>query len=83
MAGVAPLLPETAPFNAAQRAWLNGWLAGYYAVPAGVPEAPQAEVEEQPWHDMTLPLEERLRLAAGRPLRQQLMAAMAQQDCGQ
>jgi sulfite reductase (NADPH) flavoprotein alpha-component len=85
MAGVTPLLPETAPFNAAQRAWLNGWLAGYYALPSAVAETPQAEaeVEERPWHDMTLRLEERLRLAAGRPLRQQLMAAMAQQDCGQ
>lgn len=26
-----PILPETAPFNAEQRLWLNGFLAGYFA----------------------------------------------------
>ncbi len=36
-----------------------------------------------PWHDQTLPLAERMKLAQGRPLRRRLMAAMAQQDCGQ
>ncbi len=80
-----PLIPESAPFNGAQRAWLDGWLAAYYG--AGRPIAAasaEAEVEEDfPWHDMSLPLEERLQLATARPLPQQLMAAMAQQDCGQ
>ena len=32
---------------------------------------------------MTLPLDERMQLAEGRPLPQRLMAAMAQLDCGQ
>jgi sulfite reductase (NADPH) flavoprotein alpha-component len=36
-----------------------------------------------PWHDQTLPLAERMKLAEGRPLQRRLMAAMAQQDCGQ
>src|SRR5262247_1670270 len=36
-----------------------------------------------PWHDQTLPLGERMTLAEGRPLRRRMMAAMAQQDCGQ
>jgi sulfite reductase (NADPH) flavoprotein alpha-component len=36
-----------------------------------------------PWHDQTLPLAERMKLADGRPLARRLMAAMAQQDCGQ
>jgi sulfite reductase (NADPH) flavoprotein alpha-component len=36
-----------------------------------------------PWHDQTLPLPERMKLAEGRPLRRRMMAAMAQQDCGQ
>jgi len=36
-----------------------------------------------PWHDQTLPLAERMKLANGRPLRRRMMAAMAQQDCGQ
>ena len=38
---------------------------------------------EAPWHDQSLPLNERMTLAEGRPLRRRLMAAMAQQDCGQ
>ncbi|MDB5602485.1 MAG: NAD(P)H-dependent nitrite reductase flavoprotein subunit [Xanthobacteraceae bacterium] len=38
---------------------------------------------ESPWHDQTLPMSERMELAQGRPLRRRLMAAMAQQDCGQ
>ena len=36
-----------------------------------------------PWHDQTLPLAERITMAEGRPLRRRMMAAMAQQDCGQ
>jgi sulfite reductase (NADPH) flavoprotein alpha-component len=42
-----------------------------------------ADDGEAPWHDQTLPLPERMKLAEGRPLRRRLMAAMAQQDCGQ
>jgi sulfite reductase (NADPH) flavoprotein alpha-component len=46
-----------------------------------------AQVDESedgaPWHDQTIPLDERMRLADGRPLRRRMMAAMAQQDCGQ
>jgi sulfite reductase (NADPH) flavoprotein alpha-component len=38
---------------------------------------------EAPWHDPSLPLVERMAIAEGRPLRRRLMAAMAQQDCGQ
>jgi sulfite reductase (NADPH) flavoprotein alpha-component len=87
----APIIPDSAPFDAAERAWLNGWLAAYYgegsdAVPAAAPGSPAtapAEDENPPWHDMTLPLDERLKLAEGRALPQRLMAAMAQQDCGQ
>ncbi|WP_135468038.1 sulfite reductase subunit alpha [Crenalkalicoccus roseus] len=84
-----PMIPESAPFTPAQRAWLNGFLAGLYggAAAAGAsavsPSAPAAEPEDFPWHDPTLDLEERLRLAEGRPLARRLMAAMAQLDCGQ
>jgi sulfite reductase (NADPH) flavoprotein alpha-component len=90
----APLLPETAPFSATQRAWLNGWLAAFCGVLSGTAAEPlpadasaasasAAEDENLPWHDMALPLDERMALAEGRPLEQRLMAAMAQQDCGQ
>jgi sulfite reductase (NADPH) flavoprotein alpha-component len=36
-----------------------------------------------PWHDQTIPLAERMKLASSKPLRWKMMAAMAQQDCGQ
>jgi sulfite reductase (NADPH) flavoprotein alpha-component len=49
--------------------------------------APAGNVEDDdggaPWHDQTLPIAERMKLADGKPLRWKMMAAMAQQDCGQ
>jgi sulfite reductase (NADPH) flavoprotein alpha-component len=35
------------------------------------------------WHDPAMPIDERMRLAEGRSLHMRLMAALAQQDCGQ
>lgn len=91
-----PVLPESAPFTPAQRAWLNGFFAGLLGLGgegnghAVVPAATSAtalsgatEVEEEfPWHDATLPIAERLALAEDRPFERKLMAAMAQLDCG-
>ena len=86
-AAAIPLIPETAPFSAEQRAWLNGFFAGLFgAGGAPVPAAevmPPAAAEDFPWHDAALALDERMKLAAGRPLARRLMAAMAQLDCGQ
>src|ERR1035438_6243774 len=82
-----PLIPDNAPFSPAQRAWLNGFLAGLYggapgaAVPAAASTPP--EPEDFPWHDPAMELPERMTLAEGRPLPQMLMAAMGQLDCGQ
>jgi sulfite reductase (NADPH) flavoprotein alpha-component len=81
-----PLIPENAPFPPEQRAWLNGFLAGLYGgASATTPMAlAEAEPEEDfPWHDPAMELDERLQLAAGKPLKRRLMAAMAQLDCGQ
>ncbi|GLK72410.1 sulfite reductase subunit alpha [Ancylobacter dichloromethanicus] len=84
------LMPETAPFSEEQRAWLNGFFAAVLA-----PAAPAAgaamdvaalappEDDGAPWHDPAMPLDERMSLAEGRPLPRRMMAAMAQQDCGQ
>jgi sulfite reductase (NADPH) flavoprotein alpha-component len=47
------------------------------------PAGQDADDGEAPWHDQSLPLAERMKLADGRPLRRRMMAAMAQQDCGQ
>jgi sulfite reductase (NADPH) flavoprotein alpha-component len=87
---ICPRLPENAPFTPSQRAWLDGFVAGWFSLTAEIPVEPPppeppaaAESEEFPWHDPTLALEERLALAEGRPPEQVLMAAMAQLDCGQ
>jgi sulfite reductase (NADPH) flavoprotein alpha-component len=83
-----PLIPESAPFTPEQRAWLNGFLAGLYGgaasgTPNASPAPPPPPAEDFPWHDPALELEERLKLAEGKPLSRRLMAAMAQLDCGQ
>ncbi len=86
---VVPVLPESAPFSPAQRAWLNGFFAGAFGVaPNGATQpalaaapAPVAE-EDFPWHDPALPMEDRLKLADGKALDRRLMASMAQLDCG-
>lgn len=88
-----PVIPESAPFTAAQRAWLNGFFAGMFgaqvsassaaSAPLAEAAAPIAEEEEaMPWHDAALSMEERLKLADGKPRERVLMAAMAQLDCG-
>ena len=89
------LIPPNAPFTPEQRAWLSGFFAGFAAPDDSsiTPLSPEANAAvmagadsddgEAPWHDQTLALELRMQLAQGRPLRRRLMAAMAQQDCGQ
>jgi sulfite reductase (NADPH) flavoprotein alpha-component len=95
---VASIVPENAPFTTEQRLWLNGFFAGLLegdvaalsakdasALLPGVDVgSPAAEVDDgAPWHDQTMPLVDRMKLADGRPLRRKMMAAMGQQDCGQ
>lgn len=89
------LIPDSAPFSPEQRAWLSGFFAGFAAPDNALvtPLSPQASAalmegasideREAPWHDQTLALDVRMTLAEGRPLRRRMMAAMAQQDCGQ
>jgi sulfite reductase (NADPH) flavoprotein alpha-component len=86
-------LPDSAPFTEEQRAWLNGFIAGMLgmeralaaqAAPATVAAATPAAIEDElPWHDPTLALDERMKLAEGRTIPLRLMAAMGQLDCGQ
>ena len=52
-------------------------------MPGGAAAFQAPDDDGAPWHDQTLPLAERMKLADGRPLARRLMAAMAQQDCGQ
>jgi sulfite reductase (NADPH) flavoprotein alpha-component len=93
------LLPESAPFTPEQRAWLDGFfIAALGLADSGITplspqdaaaimaggSAPAVEVDDgAPWHDQTMPMAERMKLADGKPLRRRMMAAMGQQDCGQ
>jgi sulfite reductase (NADPH) flavoprotein alpha-component len=88
------IIPSSAPFSEAQRSWLNGFFAGLLTegpTPLSVEQgavamqgpAGDGDDGEAPWHDQTLPIADRMKLAEGRPVRRRMMAAMAQQDCGQ
>jgi sulfite reductase (NADPH) flavoprotein alpha-component len=89
------IIPPSAPFSEAQRSWLNGFFAGLLSTDAPAPlsaeqgaavlQGPAGDGDdgEAPWHDQTMPIADRMKLAEGRPMRRRMMAAMAQQDCGQ
>jgi sulfite reductase (NADPH) flavoprotein alpha-component len=92
------LLPENAPFTQEQRIWLSGLFAGLLGIDQAVRPLSAEETaalvpglggatgaDEGPvtWHDPGIPIDERMKLADGRSLHMRLMAAMAQQDCGQ
>ncbi len=84
------IIPNSAPFSEAQRSWLNGFFAGLLSdaptplsAEQGAAVMGDGDDGEAPWHDQTMPIADRMKLAEGRPLRRRFMAAMAQQDCGQ
>lgn len=55
------------------------------ALLTGSPNGESAAAEEEedfPWHDPNLEIDERLKLAEGKPLERRMMAAMAQLNCG-
>jgi len=88
------MIPDEAPFSPEQRAWLNGFFAGLLSLDTS-PGATRAGAlpdvaanalageDGAPWHDASMPIDERMKLAEGKALPRQLYAAMAQQDCGQ
>ena len=104
---IPSFIPESAPFTAEQRTWLNGLFAGLFGLEETVTPLSAAEVAKllpgllagaasagrkpdgrevddgAPWHDPAMPLPDRMKLAESQPLPRRLMAAMAQQDCGQ
>ena len=76
-AGLFGLEEGVVPLSSAEVATL---LPGF--IDAGVP--PAAELDDgAPWHDPAMMLPDRMKLAEVMPLRRRMMAAMAQQDCGQ
>lgn len=94
---LSSIVPDSAPLTTEQRNWLNGFFAGLLEgdTAATLPqEASALEPSEQigradgendgaPWHDQTISLVERMKLAEGEPLNRRMMAALGQQDCGQ
>ena len=94
---VTVTIPDTAPFSPEQRSWLSGFFSASVAAMAaeGPPVASNdsaattvdgpvlATNDEAPWHDPSLEADARMEMAKDRPIAPRLMAAMAQQDCGQ
>ena len=85
---------ERAVLRRRSGSWLNGFLVGMLSLDGSTPLSPEQGARhagaagdgddgEAPWHDQTMPIADRMKLAEGRPLRRRMMAAMAQQDCGQ
>jgi sulfite reductase (NADPH) flavoprotein alpha-component len=92
LARVISVVPDSAPFNAGQRALLNRFFTTAFALDQVAPAAGAAKPAnpfgddddgDAPWHDPAMDLDARMVLAKPRPLRRRMMAAMAQQDCGQ
>jgi sulfite reductase (NADPH) flavoprotein alpha-component len=87
------VIPESAPFSAEQRQWLNAFFDELSAL-HGLPDGALADaalrlaaigiaVDDAPWHKPKMPLSERMLLAEGRAMARRMMAAMGQQDCRQ
>jgi sulfite reductase (NADPH) flavoprotein alpha-component len=91
------LIPESAPFSPEQRQWLSGFFSAALS-PGSVPGAVAIDMpadlagggasdlasnDDAPWHDPSMTIGDRMALADGKPIAPRLMAAMAQQDCGQ
>src|SRR5262249_38214504 len=87
-AGLFGLPENVTPVSSADAAKLLAGLLG--GAPGAVaPQSDAAETDDSaagddaPWHDPAMPMLDRMKLADGKPLPRRLMAAMAQQDCGQ
>jgi sulfite reductase (NADPH) flavoprotein alpha-component len=79
----AGLLQLDAPAKPLTPEETAGLIPGLFGAPdAGAGAAAEAD-DGAPWHDPAMPITDRMKLADGRPLPRRMMAAMAQQDCGQ
>src|SRR5580658_3046247 len=78
-AGLFDLQESVTPLSSVDAAkLLDGLIDG-----AALPSAAEPEDDAAPWHDPAMPMPDRMKLTEGRALPRRLMAAMAQQDCGQ
>jgi sulfite reductase (NADPH) flavoprotein alpha-component len=82
-AGLLQLDAPATPLSPQEAAALMPGLFAPAVAPAGAGEADIGANDGAPWHDPALEIADRMKLAEGRPLPRRMMAAMAQQDCGQ
>src|SRR5580700_8570630 len=82
-AGLFGLQDGVTPLSSPDAGTLLAGLIDGAAVPAEPEQIDDGADDGAPWHDPAMPLPERMKLADGRPLPRRMMAAMAQQDCGQ
>jgi sulfite reductase (NADPH) flavoprotein alpha-component len=79
----AGLLQLDAPAKPLSPEETAGLIPGLFGVSDAATGAPAEADDGAPWHDPAMPITDRMKLADGRPLPRRMMAAMAQQDCGQ
>jgi sulfite reductase (NADPH) flavoprotein alpha-component len=79
----AGLLQLDAPAKPLSPEETAGLIPGLFGPADGAAGAPAEADDGAPWHDPAMPIADRMKLAEGRPLPRRMMAAMAQQDCGQ
>jgi sulfite reductase (NADPH) flavoprotein alpha-component len=79
----AGLLQLDAPAKPLSPEETAGLIPGLFGAPDAAAGAAAEADDGAPWHDPAMPIADRMKLADGRPLPRRMMAAMAQQDCGQ
>ncbi len=79
----AGLLQLDAPAKPLSPEETAGLIPGLFGASDAATGAPAEADDGAPWHDPAMPITDRMKLADGRPVPRRMMAAMAQQDCGQ
>jgi sulfite reductase (NADPH) flavoprotein alpha-component len=82
-AGLLGLQDGVTPLSSTDAGVLLAGLMDGAAAPSVPGQTDDGADDGAPWHDPAMPLPDRMKLADGKPLPRRLMAAMAQQDCGQ
>jgi sulfite reductase (NADPH) flavoprotein alpha-component len=82
-AGLLGLQEGATPLSNADAGVLLGGLIDGAPASTAPEQTSDGADDGAPWHDPAMPIADRMKLADGRPLPRRMMAAMAQQDCGQ
>src|SRR5580658_3497606 len=82
-AGLLGLQDGVTPLSSTDAGVLLAGLMDGAAAPFAPQQTDDGADDGAPWHDPAMPMPDRMKLTEGRALPRRLMAAMAQQDCGQ